>query len=114
MKLHFHQDAFVSGELVYKKDNSYEIDDSKGSATRWITRGIATIVVAEEKIEAAKEKQPPKNLSKKQLEKWHKENQRNVQPEPEQIVETVPEPEQDIKAEDSPAIIEEVPEEIDL
>lgn len=50
-KLFFKFDAVVSGQVIYKAGNVYEVSDELGSATRWIKRG-AEIVAEEPKKEA--------------------------------------------------------------
>lgn len=60
MKLKFIKDGFVDGQLVFEKGKVYDISDEKGSASRWIKRGIVVevkdVVVKEEpKAEPKKE-----------------------------------------------------------
>jgi hypothetical protein len=45
MKLKFKLDTFVSGELVFKAGEIYDVDNSLGSADRWLRRGVAEVVV---------------------------------------------------------------------
>jgi hypothetical protein len=40
-KLLFTEDAFINGELVYKKGEIYDIAVESGSYSRWIKRGVA-------------------------------------------------------------------------
>jgi len=47
-KLLFKTDGIVSGEVIFKAGQVYDISDEKGSATRWIKRGAE--IVADESI----------------------------------------------------------------
>lgn len=38
-KVLFHKDGYLNGELAYEAGKVYEIDDTLGSATRWLVRG---------------------------------------------------------------------------
>lgn len=49
--LKFLEDAFYNNELVHKKGDIVELDDSLGYATRWLVYGMAEIVESV-KIEA--------------------------------------------------------------
>lgn len=49
-KLLFKTDGIVSGEVIFKAGQVYDISDEKGSATRWIKRGAE---VVEEPIKSA-------------------------------------------------------------
>lgn len=53
--LKFNSDAWVSGELIYKKGEIHNVPNDKGSADRWIRRGaeiIESISPVEVKIES--------------------------------------------------------------
>lgn len=50
-KVLFHQDGYLNGVLTYEKGKVYEIDDTLGSASRWLKRGA-------EFVEDAKEEAP--------------------------------------------------------
>lgn len=47
MKLKFLKDAYYNDELMYKQDSVYEIDNSKGHASRWLNRLFAEEIVEE-------------------------------------------------------------------
>jgi hypothetical protein len=51
MKLKFSGDAVISGVVVYKTGETYEVSNEFGSASMWIKRGIAEEVFEELKIE---------------------------------------------------------------
>lgn len=67
MKLKFLVDAFVNGKVVYEKGKVYEIDNSLGSADRWLRRGVAEVVVEmmPVKEETSQEEPKAKGSSKK-------------------------------------------------
>jgi hypothetical protein len=47
MKLKFLQDGFVNGQCVFKAGQTYEVDNTHGSADRWIRRGALPVVEKE-------------------------------------------------------------------
>ncbi len=66
MKLKFNQDAYINGEHTYAKDQVYEISDELGSASRWVRRGMAEVVVeTPEPKEETKPRSKPSPKSKK-------------------------------------------------
>lgn len=67
MILKFTKDGFVNGELVFKVGEEYDIDDSKGSASRWIRRGVA-FEVQKEETESVIEKKSFRRSKKDNLE----------------------------------------------
>ena len=73
----FHKDAFVSGELYARKGEIKEIDDSKGSATRWLKRG-------HEEVEAPK---PEKKVLKKKASKKKKVDAEDKKEDSDKLVE---------------------------
>lgn len=73
-KIRFRYDAYVDGELFAKKGEEKLIDDSKGSASRWIKRGHELI---EGKIEG---NEPKKKIVKKAApKKVEKKEQKKVE-----------------------------------
>lgn len=62
MILKFNQDGFVNGDLVFEAGKVYEIDDSKGSASRWVRRGVAFEVQKEETEKKSFRKSKKENL----------------------------------------------------
>jgi hypothetical protein len=66
-RLLFMADAKIGGEVTYKKGNIYEIDDSTGSASRWIKRLMAEEVANSpveeaEKLVEFEENEDPKKI----------------------------------------------------
>lgn len=86
-KLLFKTDGIVSGEIVYKAGQVYDISDEKGSATRWIKRGAEVVTESPKKQEAVKEEKVEiaeeiKAESKEQVEvvkkAFKKENKKEI------------------------------------
>lgn len=82
MKLTFLADATVSGKVAYSKGQTLDLDNSLGSADRWIRRGIA-VEVPEEAVE--KKEKIAHVHTQKASGKYHRK----------QTLETAPEGEQD-------------------
>lgn len=82
MKLVFLADAIVSGKVAYSKGQTSDVDNSLGSADRWMRRGIA-VEVPEEAVDK-KEKIAPAHTQKTSGKYTRK-----------QTLETAPEGEQD-------------------
>jgi hypothetical protein len=55
-KVLFHQDGYLNGVLTYERGQVYEIDDTLGSASRWLKRG-AEFVEEEAKVEVKAKQQ---------------------------------------------------------
>jgi hypothetical protein len=68
-KLLFKTDGIVSGEVVFKAGEVYDISDETGSATRWIKRGAEVVeeieLKAPEQVEVVKK--PFKKENKKEI-----------------------------------------------
>lgn len=75
MKLKFKTDGIVSGEVVFKAGETYEISNDKGSADRWIKRGAEVVTEAPKEevvVKATKEEvviEAPKKENKTVKEK---------------------------------------------
>lgn len=54
-KVLFHQNGYLNGELAYEAGKVYEIDDTLGSASRWLKRGAEFVFEAEAEAEVKAE-----------------------------------------------------------
>jgi len=87
MKIFIVSDCVYNGELLHKKGETKEVDDSLGMASRWVRRGLA-LPVSEEK----KEEKKPKNVLGKQTVEKDKVQKQDIV---EDAVEDIPETEKD-------------------
>lgn len=73
-KLLFKTDGIVSGEVIFKAGQVYDISDDKGSATRWIKRGAEIVAdePAKPEVKAEAQVQEQVEVVKKPFKKENK------------------------------------------